>query len=192
MKVVKLILTLFLFAGLVTELYAQHKYFVGGGFNYSANIFTNSDRSNASYSVTPMVGMKITDNWQVGLSFGYTGFENTVNDSLFTERGESFVRPFVRYRKEIAQGFGLYGEFGLGYGIGNYITGEVNEDFTVFRIYLGPGIDYALAERWILLARWGGAQYFNSSSDFDLQDTKSFSFNLNMSRIEFGLNYFFH
>lgn len=177
------------------ECQVNHKYFVGGGFNYFVRFNSESTVTSSLYFVKPTLGMRISEKLQVGLAFGFEGSEVLHAGNFTSERGELFISPFVRLRKQVGEGFGIYAELGVRLGAGNALSDindvEVDEDFTTVRVYLGPGLDYALSERWIILGSWGVAQYNNSSSDYISLDSSSLSLNWNMTAVEFGVNFLF-
>lgn len=175
---------------------AQYKFFTGGTLAFDTEGNSNSDAKNLEYLVAPYIGYSVSEKIIIGLSVGYAGTRTEVTNDNYTNNGELQLTPFMRYRKGVGERMGLYGELGVSLGLGNVKTvatgvDDITSNTTSFRVYIGPGIDYALADRWVINAGWGALSYKGTSiKDVDGSDS-DLDLIIDPANIRFSLNYLF-
>jgi len=173
-----------------------YKFFVGGGLSFNHISESDSDDKQNTFSISPYLGYSVSDNLIIGLGVTFFNTKTSVTNSESRLRSFS-IGPFARYRKSVSKKMGLYGEFGLGYRSSQFEStptgGQTEEDpkSNFFRVYLGPGIDFALSDRWVVNAGWGALSYVTESEEDEDNKINGFGLNLNPASIVFSLNYLF-
>ena len=173
---------------------ATYKFFVGGQLGFENISQTEVDEKTTLTTFSPYLGYSINQNWILGISIGLINDKSEVNNVI--AKGSTFsVTPFTRYRKALDSKMGLYGEFGVAIinGSTTYESGgnETKTKSNAFSLYLGPGIDYALANRWVVNAGWGLLSYTSSGLKDGDNRVNRFGLSLNPRSINFSLNYLF-
>jgi len=174
----------------------DYKFFVGGSVGFETSGNSEVDASRSSFEILPYAGYFVSEKMIVGLGLGYSGVKDADDSDNYTSTGLFNINPFARYRTSPSEKFGLYGEFGLNVGLGNskIVVGGNDAgtgNTTNIGVYLGPGVDYAIADRWVINALWGALSYNNLSiKDVD-GSSSNFAFGLNPRNIRFSLNYMF-
>ncbi len=177
-----------------TEINAQYKFFTGGavGFAQSSNNQNDGKESVAMFS--PYIGYCVNDNIIIGLALNYETYKDeTASDDFYKSTDLGFT-PFVRYR--VAKGaVGVYMEAGASYLTNSSESqgpfGNSENSGKTIRGYVGPGIDYAFNDRWVVNAQWGALQYQKTSDDDSDFSRSTFGVVLDMTAMNFGLNYMF-
>jgi len=190
----KVILLLFLSCGFVLTAQEEHKFFVGGMFSYSKNLNSRGDSGSTFYSVRPSLGYSLTENWQVGLAIGFSSQENVFISGESSRITRTSIDPFVRYRKTVAPDLRIYGELAVSFSSVERTmipaTSQADE-ITMFQLTLGPGLDYSLSERWVLLGLWGVLQYNNVLSNTIGSDDSTLRADIDLTSVQFGVNFYF-
>ncbi len=179
------------------ETMAQYKFFTGGRVSFASQGNSESDAKESSFTVLPYIGYSVNSNIIVGLATGYQGRKITTSNDNYTSGGSFVINPFARYRVAPSEKMGLYGELGTNISLGNsktFVGGNQQGDtanLTSIEVYVGPGLDYAFADRWVINALWGALSYRTTSiKDVDGSDNR-FGLNLNPASLNFSLNYLF-
>ncbi len=186
---------LFILLSCSTEVFAQYKFFTGGTLKFLSTTNSASDIKSNAYAISPYIGAAVSDNILVGLAVGYEGLRNETNSDNYTQNNNLVITPFARYRVTPSDKMGLYGELGANIRSGTSIVSalgvETDSKTSGFGVYLGPGLDYAFADRWVVNALWGALSYDTSSiKDVD-NSTSTFGLNLNPASVRLSLNYLF-
>ena len=179
------------------KLSAQYNFFTGGTVGFNSVSASESDAINNSFTIVPYIGYIVNDNVIAGLGIGYAGSKQGGNDDNYDATGSFVINPFARYRVTPSKQMGFYGELGLRVNLnsdkvfsGGEQVGETGNS-TDFGLYLGPGIDYTFADRWVVNALWGALEYTSTTiKDVD-GSVNEFGLNLNPANIVFSLNYMF-
>lgn len=177
------------------DLSAQYKFFTGGTVGFGSTGNSESDFKSSNYTLLPYIGYSASDNLILGLAAGISGDRDGDDDNY--NRGSSLtIQPFLRYREAANEATGIYGEVGVALDLGTqktFVGGDEagKSNTTGVQIYLGPGIDYAFADRWVINALWGALSYQTLKvKDVD-GSTNQFGLNLNPASMRFSLNYMF-
>ena len=183
------------FALFSQEEVTPYKFFVGGALSFDNASETDNDVKQNIFRVSPYIGYSISEQVIVGLSLGL--FQSKTTHSISESKLRSFsVTPFTRYRKSVSKRMGFYGELGARFSVGQYESTSGGQTTTnpknnIFQVYIGPGIDFAFADRWVVNAGWGVLSYGRSSEEDIDNKYNAFQFNMNAADINFSLNYLF-
>jgi len=185
----------------------DNKMWLGGTISYSTESYDPSDSKYSRLVFGPNFGYMVTDKIAVGLGLGIantTGKDLPDGPGTYEWTESSFdVIPFVRYYKSLGDNFSLYGEFAIGIGSGKYsedhsdaTLNPSDEEFSTFSLGIAPGIQYWFGNKWSINAQWGALQYStrtdkDQAPDGSDEKTNNFTIGLDLSSMNFGLNYHF-
>jgi long-subunit fatty acid transport protein len=164
--------------------------FITGAVGYGT--ISTGDSKLTSFTLSPSVGFFVNENIAFGAVLGFNS--STLEDSVTDAFSAGF---FVRnYFKPSAQ-FSVFAE--LKAAINNTKTesrtGAVIENELKTNgvgLAFAPGVNYFISDKFSIEATWGLLGYSTSKPDFDgAESTDNFSFGLNMTSLNFGLNYKF-
>jgi len=177
---------------------AQHRFFIGGALNYNVNSETpNDDDKYTTYGFMPYIGHILSSKMIIGLGLGYSGANDFEDDDNYNKSSLVKITPFFRYRKQVNENLGVYGELNVPVGFGNSKGKVASTEYdgnktTHFGVNLGPGLDYAFSDRWVINTMWGVLGYHTESiKDVDNSGFSNFGLNLNPAALTFSLNYCF-
>ena len=171
---------------------------VGGGLNYNNSDFHNkSDNSNyktRNFSVSPSVGIFITQNLAVGAGLGLnTQKQNGGSGVQYKAFGYSFG-PFVRYYKFIGEKTAIYGNAAFEYG---KVTGKTrhneadyvpaNEEKNLGASFT-PGLTYFATPKIALEISLGSVGFYSKESKNNLNTYSYEQINNSGFGTNFGLN----
>jgi len=190
---------------------AQNKMWLGGTISYSTESYDPDPEEFSSLVFGPNFGYMVNDKLAVGLGITYNSQSaSNLNDGAgetydATQTQLTFL-PFVRMYKSLGEKVAIYGEFAIGIGSGSYSEEHSDgndpddQDFSTLSFNLSPGIQYWFADRWSINAQWGAIRYatrtdedaaMDSNGDVVDAKTNDFSIGLDLSNMNFGLNYHF-
>jgi hypothetical protein len=157
------------------EGFRQGDIFVSGSFGYVSNKV--EDVSKSETSILPSLGYFIKDNIAL---LGTIGFKSTDNGG--GSANTFIIGAAARYYMTPAAKFSLFGQAGLGVGIG--------DDVTQFTIGVKPGLNYFLNNHFSVEATVGEFGIVNTSVDGGGSNT-DFNFGADLTKLGLGLNYKF-
>lgn len=193
---------------------AQTKMWIGGNAGYNSSttdLSGDTDPKTSGGSFGPQFGYWVNDNIAVGLGLSYSsttsenGSEGGVLDYKSKDVTGFTVSPFVRYYKKMDK-FALYGELNIGIGSGKTswsdVTNSTGGTVTVpdaetksFALNVGPGVQYWFSDNWSMNTTIGLLHYGTDTQvgqdGADDVTTSSLDFGLDMTSLNFGLNYHF-
>lgn len=182
----------------VASVNAQYnKMWISGRASISSNTSTpqgGSDNKSSSSEFGPVFGYNVNEMITVGLGLSYSTDISDPNGGPKSTTTGFNLMPFARYNKKAGDKLTLYGEFDLSIGSGKTkVEGGGNsseQKNSSFGVGVGPGVAYMLSDRFSVNALWGALSY-NSTDLKDSNKSSGFNFGLNLSSIDFGLNYHF-
>lgn len=216
----KIILSAALLIGAATAANAQLWTSVDLGFSSDGGTFkatptggttTTTDLAKStSFKFMPTIGYNLSEHITIGTGIGYSGGSTVEKDVTVTgdeqtdKTGIFAIQPFVRYVGAINDNFGWYGQFDLGFGMGNATstyklggTSTTSEGkVSALGVNVRPGIYYSFSDHFSMNAHYGALGYNSSSyktttgGEF-ITKNNSFGLDLSMSSLGFGLNYIF-
>ena len=131
----------------------QSKLFVGGEMNFDLYDIGNGDDSEFLFFVKPTVGLKLNENWFIGMNLLYD------KESVLKTYG---IGSFGRYRKPLKHDLGLFTEISLMYSNSKpeYVS-QFSEEWSINRFTqtASIGLDYTISPRWMLMVKWDLAFY---------------------------------
>lgn len=163
--------------------------FVTGGFGFGSS--KTGDAKESAFTFAPAVGYFVTENIAIGARLGFSSMteENVVEEKTTTFNGE----VFGRYYWTPASQFSIFGEAAVGFGSNKMeIDGEDAGDSSNFGVNVGFGVNYFLSDNWSIEAGWAGLGFNSDDNGGDgAEKTNTFGLALDLSSINFGLNYKF-
>ncbi len=163
--------------------------FVTGAFGFGSD--KTGDFKESAFTFSPALGYFVTENIALGARIGYSTMteENAVEEKTTLFNAE----VFGRYYWTPASQFSLFAELAAGIGSGKFeVDGEDAGDYGTFGINAGVGVNYFLSDNWSIEAGWAGLGYNTNDNGGDgAEKTNSFGLALDLSSINFGLNYKF-
>ena len=189
---------------------AQTKMWIGGTAGFStqtkgALLSTADDAKTTGGTFGPQFGYWVNDNIAVGLGLSYSSSDTKTGSASDKTTGFA-VKPFARYYKKMDK-FALYGELSVGIGSGKHTTNtgvsgasDVSNDSKSMNVNLGPGVQYWFTDNWSMNTSIGLLGYRSntdvkgasdaSGNQVDRTDS-GIVFGLDMTTLNFGLNYHF-
>jgi len=170
----KTILTLLVAVAFVFNIQAQEENqgFKGAWWGLAAGSYTNTESSDAVFTLLPAVGNFISPTVTVGGALGYT---NAIGNT------DTFIlKPLARKYWGVTDKFFIFGEAN--------IPLLFNENFNGYGFNIEPGIDYFIGGKWTLEAKFGRFGYNVIKPDGgDSVGTTSLGFNMFDSQTQEGL-----
>ena len=158
---------------------ASAQVYVGG----SASFWRNMDDNQTSFTIAPEVGYNLTENWDLGIEFGY-GY--AYNSGLKLNALE--VSPYARYTFAKFGAVSLFADITA--GVQSYkIKGADSQ--TGWQAGVKPGVRVNLAKNVDFVAHCGFLGYRDADDQYCAYGTNGFGFNLDANNLVFGINYRF-
>ena len=161
-----------------------------GAIGVSSTDNQSTERKINSFSVTPKVGLFISDKTAVGVQFGYNQSKNTNysgTNETYNLTNSVGAGVFLRhYLLEVGSRFKAYGEAGLGYRSGG---GEVNNGTTTVKldktntvgINGGVGANFFLTDNIAIGYQFADVISFSTTKASTSGAKASNNFNLNLN-----------
>ncbi len=164
--------------------------FLSGGLSFGSE--TTGDVKSSAFTFSPAVGFFVANNIAVGARLDLTtGTEEQplVEDTKVNNfNGE----VFGRYYFTPASKFSVFGELAVGFGSNKTEQGPIEAKSSTFGVNAGVGINYFLSNHWSIEAGWAGLGYNSNDNGGDgAEATNTFGLAVDLSSINFGLNYKF-
>lgn len=165
---------------------------IGGsvGFNSNTQETAGDDLKSSTFSISPSAGYFLSDNFALGLEFGFSSTKFSNDDKLTSLN----VGPFARYYKFIVEEkFAFYGEAGFSFGSGKYDPDGGNEaKSSSFGLNISPGFAYFFSNKWALDFQLQGISYSSNDPNKDNDNDKqsSFTFGVSSFNPSLGFRYF--
>lgn len=180
------------------NLFAKGDVFLSGTVNVGST--KQGDNSTTGFTFSPKAGYFVTENIAVGLGVDFYSNKND-NGAGSVDKDNNFgANVFGRYYFTPASQFSVFGQLGFGISsekntqevtVGN-TTVSTDTKYNGFNVALAPGINYAISKHFSLEAAWGVLGYNSRKLDADgAKAANTFNFGVNLSNINFGLNYKF-
>ncbi|MFM7728908.1 MAG: outer membrane beta-barrel protein, partial [Flavobacteriales bacterium] len=186
---------------------------IAGNAGYSSSttdVSGDTDPKVSGGSFGPQYGYWVNDNIAVGIGLSYSsstaenGTEGGALDYKTKEMTGFSVSPFVRYYKKMDK-FALYGELNIGIGSGKTSWSDVtagsspvevpDAETKSFSLNVGPGVQYWFSDNWSMNTTIGLLSYGTDTQvgqdGADDVVTSDLNFGLDMTSLNFGLNYHF-
>lgn len=172
----------FILAALVAfvSVSANAQFWAGGsvGFNTSKTTIDGNELAKENqFRLTPEVGYKLNDKWDIAVALGY----NHISGKGTASQNGFAINPYARYTFAQCGDFSFFADGGFAYGF-NHESG-VEDNLNFWEIAIKPGIAYALSEKVSLVAHVGnlGWQFAKKG------DVKTNTFDINVTNaITFG------
>jgi hypothetical protein len=169
--------------------YKKNDLFITGGLSFQLNESKvgSITTSSSSFAFSPAIGYFVSDNISIagGLSVSNEPFEI---EGEFFDATSMAVQLSARYYMSPSKKFSPFGHFGFGFGSIN--PEGPGSDLTSVNIGVSPGINYFLNNHFSVEAGFGRLGYTSVKSGSDFSSS-NFGLNLNMSTLNFALNYKF-
>jgi len=174
--------------------FAQGDTYISGTLNYTSNTISDSDYKVSEFTFSPSVGYFIDDNIALELAL-YVGSTNQ-NDGYGTDyKHNSFGGGLgVVYFFTPDSRFSFTTGASLAYvSIKSEFNGIKSDDsYNLFNVGIFPGVSYFISEAFALRASIGFLSYASGKSTADgASTTNTFTLNLDLSEVNFGLTYKF-
>lgn len=173
-----------------SEGFAKGDVFATGGFGFGSS--KTGDDKESAFTIAPAVGYFVTENIAIGARLGFsTGTEETAG--IETKTNDFNGQVFGRYYWTPASQFSLFGEANVGFGSSKVeVEGVDAGDSSNFGVNVGFGVNYFLSSNWSIEAGWAGLGFNSDDNGGDgAEKTNTFGLALDLSSINFGLNYKF-
>jgi hypothetical protein len=154
-------------AAATTGGFAKGDMFLSGAFSIGSD--KTGDVKSTGFEIEPKFGFFVTENIAVGAKLGYTSYkaENASVDTA--DMAGLTAGAFGRYYMTPASQFSLFGEIGVG---------------------LGLGLSYFVSPNFAIEASWAGLGYTtNDNGGNGAEKTNSFGLGADLRSISFGLVY---
>ena len=184
------------------------------GSNDSENASFSGSGDFNSFSLNPLFGYAVNDNFVVGLGLGYgrtsSESDSVDNDGLMNEfesEGTGYsIFPYARKFFSISSNFAFFLQGEARYTNGSNEVTRTLDGATTFTSdadseswFFGfrPGITYFVSKRFAFEANLGALGYAtsnnegNTGTDVSESDSREFNFELNPANLFFGLSYYF-
>ena len=142
---------LFIIAALASCMTVSAKYWFGGSIGFDTESYYYNDNKYHLFEFSPMVGMAIEDNLDLGLQF-------TVQDLKYSDGQKEFTfnfAPFLRYTFFNEGNFSMFVDGGFEYGI----CSPSGYNWWHVGAFASPGIKYAMSDHFRLEALFWGLYY---------------------------------
>jgi opacity protein-like surface antigen len=164
--------------------------FLSGGVGFNSS--KTGDLKTNNFGFSPMVGYFLTENIAIGARLNVAS--GKVDNGIAENKTSSFGAEVLgRYYWTPASQFSVFGELAVGFG-SDKMTPPVGDDVTskTFGANAGVGVNYFLSNHWSIEAGWAGLGYNSNDNGGNGADkTNSFGLAVDLSAINFGLNYKF-
>ena len=160
--------------------------YAGGGIGFKSVSYDGESKS--EFSIAPEVGYTLDENSAIGITLGYTSYQN--DDKALS------VAPYYRYNFAKFGNVSLFADGTLSFRQYTEKDGNLaeNKDLKTNTFGLGvkPGISVALNDKLSFVTHCGFIGYTNEKTDVDgAKATSTFGLNLNSLNLNFGLYYNF-
>lgn len=197
----------------VSAQFEKNSVIAGGSGSYLSRkqTYNTETLKTTTYSIDPLVLIQSSDDFSVGLAFGYFHdyYKNEIDET--GTANEWHVGPALRYQKKFIDNFSGYAQLNFTYGKGtseeklvNSFYSQLNSfkrDYTQIQFGLFPGLNYKLSKHFYLDLRYGNLEYISANADFertygilvseDERTQQEFSVNLGFETLKLGLLYSF-
>lgn len=156
-----------------------------------------SSRQSFSLTVSPQLGVAISDDFILGLGLGFNYAESELTDGDFNNEFNArrySIAPYAKKYFSITKSFAfnIQGEINYSFRDSNIDPSGLNSRdwFIGFR----PGLNFRLNDKFALQAQLGTLGYSRSINALDTNNessTNNFGFNLSTEQLNFGLLFFF-
>lgn len=185
--------------GTATETgFSKGNVFLSGTVGFSSS--KQGDDSTNGFTLAPKAGYFVTNNIALGLGVDLTTSKNDDGVNTINKQNNFGGQVFGRYYFTPASQFSLFGQLGVGFGsqkhttevtVGNTTT-TTETKYNNFGVAVAPGVNYFISKHFSLEASWGVLGYNSNKQDVaGAKAQNDFAFGLNLSNINFGLNYKF-
>lgn len=176
---------------------AQNDMYVGGSLGFSTTSYDGNNMGN-TFKILPEVGMKLDENWGIGVVVGYSNTKRTkeatgtvdLNSNAFT------IAPYVRYTAFTFGNVNIFAD-----GIFQYVSGNdesakagsaVDNKYNTWGLAIQPGVAYNISDNFSLVAKFGSLVGYSSYKPDGGEATNTFSLlDLKTTGLSFGFYYNF-
>jgi len=173
-----------------SEGFSKGDVFVTGGIGFGSE--TEGDFKESGFEFSPAVGFFVTEKIALGARINLTSgkFEEPLEED---EKFNSFqAEVFGRYYWTPASKFSIFGELAVGFGSNKFEQGPAEFTENTFGVNAGVGVNYFLSSNWSIEAGWAGLGFnSNDNGGNGVESTDTFGLAIDLSSINFGLNYKF-
>ena len=167
--------------------------FITGAVGFGTS--STGDFKANGFTLSPSVGSFVNENIALGARLGFNS--STEDDTVTEDKSTVFsAGVFGRYYFTPSAQFSVFAELGAEINNTKFesktgsVTSEVKSNG--FGLAFAPGVNYFISDKFSIEATWGVLGYSTDKPDFDgAESTDNFSFGLNMTSLNFGLNYKF-
>jgi len=172
------------------EGFSKGDVFVSGGFGFGSE--TTGDDKLSSFTFAPAVGFFLTQNLALGARLDFTSGKTTDLPNPDIKVNNFNAEVFGRYYFTPASKFSVFGELAVGIGSNKTEQGPGEFKSQSFGVNAGAGINYFLSNHWSIEAGWAGLGFSSDDNGGNgAEKTNSFGLAVDLSSINFGLNYKF-
>jgi len=174
-------------------------YYVGGALGFQTQSYDGDNLGN-TIMFMPEVGMKVDDQWSIGVVVGYGNTKRSKNATGTVDLNTSVfkIAPYARYTAFKFGAVNVFadGVFSLVSGNQesyNAITNSADDNkYTKWGIAIQPGIAYNISDNFSLVAKFGNLiGYENSKPDGGKATTTLDILSLSGNNLSFGFYYNF-
>ena len=172
------------------EGFAKGNVFLTGGFGFGSE--KTGDNKTSTFNFSPAAAFFVTQNIAVGVRLDVSS-STEVQPSQADIKVNGFGgEVFGRYYFTPASKFSVFGELAVGFGGEKTTQGNNEFKSKTFGVNAGAGIAYHLSNHWSIEAGWAGLGFNSNDNGGNGADkTDNFGLNVDLSSINFGLNYKF-
>ena len=172
------------------EGFANGDVFVSGGFGFGSD--KTGDFKESAFKIAPAVGFFVADDIAVGARISLITLTESQPNTPDDKTNVLNTEVFGRYYLTPSSKFSTFGELAVGFGSRKDEQGNASTTSKTFGVNAGIGFNYFLTSNWSIEAGWAGLG-FNSDDNGGngAEKTSSFGLNVDLSAINFGLNYKF-
>jgi opacity protein-like surface antigen len=173
-----------------SEGFSKGNVFLSGGLSFGSD--TTGDEKSSSFTFAPAVGFFVAEKIAVGVRFDITSGKEENPPATDVKTTNFTGEVFGRYYFTPASKFSVFAELAAGIGSNKTTVGPIDAKSQTFGVNAGAGINYFVSNHWSIEAGWAGLG-FNSDDNGGngAEKTNSFGLNVDLSSINFGLNYKF-
>lgn len=183
--------------------------FVGYRSTDDGGSVTSSVYTNSSYSISPSYGHLLSNNFELGISIGYTWNKSKVSSYSIPaayseiERSSFFIMPYIKMYQNLAEHFYFSAALKLGYSAGtekqtysdSFISNENKSDVSTVSTQIAPGLTYAFNNHWAIEYSIGALFYSSTKTTDKTTNTSStqnnFVFGFLSAENGLGIKYYF-
>jgi opacity protein-like surface antigen len=173
-----------------SEGFSKGDVFVTGAVGFGSE--STGDVKSSGFEFSPAVGFFVTENIAIGARLGFNSSKEEEPGEDDLKRNSVGAEVFGRYYWTPASKFSLFGELAVGFGSDKIEQGPGEFTANFFGVNAGVGVNYFLSSNWSIEAGWAGLGYNSNDNGGDgAEQTNTFGLNVDLSTINFGLNYKF-